>query len=133
MKYVKYLFLPLMLILLASCKDDSGTDTPESHEAIGIYRNGKTLYQFDKVTHQLAVNPATRTFRIQDNTGAKYLEFVLDKTPDAQTTVQLKMTGNVGLSDLVVNDMVQTRTLKDRIWLWSPSTQTEVVLPWVGF
>lgn len=133
MKYAKYLLLPLLLALLASCKDDSGTDAPASHEAVGIYRNGKSLYQFDKVMHQLSVNPTTRTFRIQDNTGAKYVEFVLDKRPDANAAVQLKMTGNIGLSDLTVDDMVLLRSTKDRIWLWSPATQTEVVLPWIGF
>lgn len=141
MKYV----LPLLLaVALSACKSDPEVQDPQDElnrqrealvlaDGIGIYRNGEPSYLFDKKEHQLSVNPSQLAFRIQDDTGAKYVEVVLDAIPAVNVPVRLTLKNNVGLTDAVLEDVVLLRSEQNGLWLWSDQAHTGVVLPRFGF
>ena len=142
MKYAKYLFVCLLLAAVCACKSDPDVKSPDDvlrqqrealalTDGIGVYRNGTSLYLFDKAKHQLSVNPDELCFRIQDDTGKQYVEFVLESMPaDAQTPVRLSLKNNVGLNDAVLEDVVLLRSESNGLWLWSDGEHMGFVLPW---
>lgn len=139
------LTLVFALLILSCSKDQPITTTPPepveptpppTYEAfsdvsvIGVYDNAEGVYLFDKAAHQLTVNPQTFTFRIGDNNGDKYIQVVLSDMPTLEQAVMATLSSNVGLEKRTFDDIILLRQEDNRLWLWSESTLTGLLLPW---
>lgn len=65
----------------------------------GLYTAGSPEYVFNKADGQCYINTSTLTFRIQNNTANKYLDFILSKAPVVGKTVDVTIKSKgVGLA-----------------------------------
>ena len=139
MKRLKYL-IPLCLVLALSCSKDKTEDPAvkaqrtalQNTEAVGIYRNGDALQLFDKTKQQLLANPSKLTFRIQDDTGLKFVSLQLESMPTDGQKVRGTFTDNMGLAIGSIEDFVLLKSDKQHYWFWSDQTRVGFVFPRIG-
>lgn len=84
-----------LLIAATSCgpKEDEKLVALEEYidaqDVPGLYTSSGPKYAFDKKDGQCYVNASTLTFRIQNNTANKYLDFTLSEAPVVGNTVEV--------------------------------------------
>ena len=84
------------------------TDYMDLQEIPGVYSydtasdKGKALYTFNQSDGQGYFNKSKLTYRIMNNEGNKYAQFVLSAEPEVGSTVDVKMTSK-GLKEISSN------------------------------
>ncbi|MEG2772069.1 MAG: hypothetical protein RR960_06975 [Alistipes sp.] len=140
MKYTKYILILVIALLSFSCsKDDTNDIDPvikSEREAllattnIGFYQNGKSYFLFNKMAHQVVINPAQLRFRIQDDAGEKYAEIQLSAFPEADKTVKATITGNL-LKGITLENVMLLRYQNKQLTLWCDAAHMGIILPWI--
>ncbi|MCD7794401.1 MAG: hypothetical protein LUH46_05990 [Alistipes sp.] len=139
MKRLKY-FILICLVAAASCSKDKTEDPTlkaqrtalQETQAVGIYRSGDALQLFDKASQQLFVDPSTLTFRIQDDTGLKFVSLQLETMPADGQKVRGAFADNMGLNIGSIEDFVLLKSDRQYLWLWSDQTRVGFVFPRIG-
>ena len=84
------------------------TDYMDLQEVPGVYTydtaaaKGKAVYTFNQSDGQGYFNKSKLTYRIMNNEGNKYAQFVLSAEPEVDNTVDVKMTSK-GLKEISSN------------------------------
>ena len=84
------------------------TDYMDLQEVPGVYTydtaaaKGKALYTFSQSDGQGYFNKSKLTYRIMNNEGNKYVQFILSAEPEVDSTVDVKMTSK-GLKEISSN------------------------------
>lgn len=60
-----------------------------TQNAPGVYSDSKVDFAFDQAKHQAYFNKESRTYRIMDEGGDKYVQFVLDADPVVGQTLNV--------------------------------------------
>lgn len=139
MKRLKYL-IPLCLALALSCSKDKTEDPAvkaqrtalQNTETVGIYRNGDALQLFDKTEQQLLANPSKLTFRIQDDTGLKFVSLQLESMPTDGQKVRGTFTDNMGLAIGSIEDLELIKFSPQHLWFWSDNMRVGFIFPRIG-
>lgn len=140
MKNLKYLLIAVSILFCAcssSPEEIDGIDPTiqAEREALtastqyGIYKNGKSIFLFDKTLHQLSTNPSKQTYRILDNSGTKYVELRLDAAPKSDEGVNARQLNNMNLQLSILGTMILLKSDNEKLWLWSDSAHTGFIVP----
>ncbi len=106
MKRLIYIFAALLALTLTACGGPKIDETMvemdsfmEQQSTPGLYRKSIVEFAFDESKHQSYLSPDKLTYRIMDDSGIKYLQFVLSQAPVVDGTVDVVTTSfGVGLS-----------------------------------
>lgn len=106
MKRLIYILTALLALTLTACGGPDIDETMvemdsfmEKQEKPGLYRKSIVEFALDESKHQCYLNPAKLTYRIMDESGNRYLQFVLSQTPVVDGTVDVVTTSfGMGLS-----------------------------------
>lgn len=106
-----------------------------SQSEIGLYRDSKPLYTFDKSADQYYVNRAERIFRIQNDDATRYIELKLSAEPvkDAELDIVMVTAGYDEIPSAAYNGVTVTAVEGNRYTLTGgPSASyTGFIIVWV--
>lgn len=95
MKRLIYIFTALLALSITACGPEideqmvamdsfmSSQDTP------GLYRQSEVEFALDESKYQCYLSPSKLTYRMMDEGGDKYLEFILSKAPVVGETLDV--------------------------------------------
>lgn len=141
MKRIIYIIAALAAVVLTSC----GPEVDEKMQAMdqfmeaqvtpGIYRASQVEYAFDQNKNQGYFNKAKRIYRIMDESGDKYVQFVLDKDPVVGQTVNVtsKSYGFGLASNITYNNLTVTKMENNLCHLRSDSAggYLGIIIAWI--
>lgn len=139
MKSLKHTLLVALALFAGACSSDPTDRTATirrealmATQEIGVYCDGEAQVLFDTQSHQLFVDPAKTTFRIQNDRGDKFLEVTLSGMPTDQAAVTGTIRGNLGMQSADLKGLLLLRSADELLWLWSDDGLWGMVLPWPG-
>lgn len=102
---------------------------------VGIYRDGKAVFTFDKTRDQIYMNRSELLFRIQNDDATKYMELTLSDEPKVGATIDVIMlsSGYDNLTSAVFSRMTVTKSADNICFLAgdSSSSYTGIIIVWV--
>lgn len=118
------------------------TDYMDLQEVPGVYTydtaaaKGRALYTFNQSDGQGYFNKSKLTYRIMNNEGNKYAQFVLSAEPEVDSTVDVKMTskGLKEISSNVTYKAMKVERMEDNLLYLIGGAETKytaLILVWI--
>lgn len=105
MKRLIYIFATLVALVITACGPEidetmvAMDDFMNQQNVPGLYRQSKVEFAFDASKHQCYLSPSQLTYRIMDEGGDKYIEFILSKSPVVNESIDVDVKSyGLGLS-----------------------------------
>lgn len=134
MKYAKYLFSALAMLLITACTQDKSTSVKVSRtlllqDEVGLYRESQPLLLFDRDEHHLVVIPSQGVYAIEEDSGKGFVRLQIDRLPtDAKTPVEGTLTDNMGF-DIGCVELYLVGEDATQLWLWSEKARVGFIFP----
>lgn len=126
----------LLIVLLASCRKEIVIDSVEKgifleESELGCYKDGHDYVVYDPKLHQLALNPARHTVRLQTDNQEEYYHMSLESYPRSiGVNILADFHIKKGGQSVKYTFVFECSKIGDgKLWLWNKDSKLGVVIP----